>query len=46
LEKRIIFRLPDELFEQAKQAVKRKKAETVSDLLRMALTKFLEKPGA
>jgi Arc/MetJ-type ribon-helix-helix transcriptional regulator len=43
MEKRLIFRLPDNMFEQANKAVKNGKAKTVSHLMRIALREFLEK---
>jgi len=43
MQKRIIFRLPDQLFEQVEQAVKQGKAKTPSALIRSALKDFLEK---
>jgi Arc/MetJ-type ribon-helix-helix transcriptional regulator len=41
MEKRIIFRLPDGMFEQIDKAIKEGKAKTVSELIRTALSKFL-----
>jgi Arc/MetJ-type ribon-helix-helix transcriptional regulator len=43
LEKRIIFRLPDSMYEQVKEAVKKGKAKTPSELVRAALKEFLSK---
>jgi len=45
LEKRIIFRLPDSMYEQVKEAVKKGKAKTPSELIRAALKEFLSKEG-
>jgi len=41
MDKRIIFRLSDKLFQQVKDAVKSGKADTASELARMALAKLL-----
>lgn len=41
MDKRIIFRLPDEMYEQVNEAVRQGKAKTVSELIRAALSKFL-----
>jgi len=45
LEKRIIFRLPDSMYEQVKEAVKKGKAKTPSELIREAVREFLENEG-
>ena len=43
MRKRIIFRLPDQMYEQVNKAVKSGKAQTLSELIRAALKEFLEK---
>jgi len=43
MQKRIIFRLPDKLYEQVQQAVKNGKAKNPSELIRAALKEFLSK---
>ena len=42
MQKRLIFRLPDSMFEQINKAVKNGKAKSASDLIRAALKEFLE----
>jgi len=42
MEKRIIFRLPDTMYEQVNVAVKEGKAKTPSDLIRLALAQFFK----
>jgi len=37
-----MFRLPDKMYEQVNEVVKNGKAKTVSDLIRKALSEFLE----
>jgi Arc/MetJ-type ribon-helix-helix transcriptional regulator len=46
MEKRIIFRLPDQMFEQVNQAIKEGKAKNQSELIRAALKQFLEEAGS
>ena len=43
MQKRLIFRLSDKMFEQVNKAVKDGKAKNSSELARTALTEFLEK---
>jgi Arc/MetJ-type ribon-helix-helix transcriptional regulator len=43
VEKRIIFRLPDGLYKQALDTIKRGKAKNPSELMRKALQEFLRK---
>ena len=43
MEKRIIFRISDKMFEQLKEAVKEGRAKNPSELVRAALKEFLEK---
>ncbi len=45
MEKRIIFRLPDAMYEQVKRVVKEGKARNPSELIRAALEEFLSKQG-
>jgi Arc/MetJ-type ribon-helix-helix transcriptional regulator len=42
MQKRIIFRLPDAMYEQVAQAIKQGKAKTPSALIRQALEQFLK----
>jgi len=42
MQKRLIFRLPDEMYTQINRVVKKGKAKTVSDLIRQALKEFLK----
>jgi Arc/MetJ-type ribon-helix-helix transcriptional regulator len=42
MQKRLIFRLPDEMFVQVNRAVENGKAKTPSDLIRQALKEFLK----
>lgn len=42
LDKRIIFRLNDEMFRQVKHAIKNGKAKTKSELMRKAVQEFLK----
>jgi len=46
VKKRLIFRLPDKMFEQVNKAVKDGKAKNPSELVRAALKEFLEKETA
>lgn len=43
MEKRIIFRIPDEMYNNVLSAVKDGKAKNPSELIRMALSEFLSK---
>ena len=43
MEKRIIFRVPDEMYEKVNEAVKQGNARTISELVRAALSEFLTK---
>jgi len=42
MNRRIIFRLPDKMYEQVEKLMKTGKYETVSQVVREALKKFLE----
>jgi Arc/MetJ-type ribon-helix-helix transcriptional regulator len=44
MEKRLIFRVPDRIYEQVNKAVKDGKAKNPSELVRLALTEFLKNP--
>ncbi|MEM3700881.1 MAG: ribbon-helix-helix domain-containing protein [Candidatus Bathyarchaeia archaeon] len=41
MKKRIIFRVPDAMYEQVQEAVKKGLAKTPSELIRAALKQFL-----
>jgi len=43
MEKRIIFRVSDEMYEKVNEAVKQGNAKTISELGRAALSEFLTK---
>jgi Arc/MetJ-type ribon-helix-helix transcriptional regulator len=43
MQKRIIFRLPDELFEKIDGLIKKGKFKSLSQVMREALKQFLEK---
>ena len=45
MERRIIFRLPDLLFEQISEAIKYGRAKNTSELVRIALKEFLSEEG-
>jgi Arc/MetJ-type ribon-helix-helix transcriptional regulator len=42
MKNRIIFRVPEETYEQVNRAVKEGKAKTVSELIRASLKEFLK----
>jgi Arc/MetJ-type ribon-helix-helix transcriptional regulator len=42
MEKRLIFRIPDKMFDQVNNAIKNGKAKNPSELIRAALKEFLE----
>jgi Arc/MetJ-type ribon-helix-helix transcriptional regulator len=42
MKRRIIFRLPDDTYQQVSLAVKEGKAKTTSELIRTALEQFLK----
>jgi len=42
MDKRLIFRLPDQMYEQVNQAVQKGKAKNPSELIRAALREFLK----
>jgi len=43
VEKRIIFRLPDKMYEQVNEVVEAGKFKSLSELIRAALSEFLKK---
>jgi Arc/MetJ-type ribon-helix-helix transcriptional regulator len=43
MEKRIIFRLPDQMYEQVKRTVQKGKFKSLSEIVRQALEEFLNK---
>lgn len=45
MQKRVIFRLPDRMFEQVKQAIQQGIAKNTSELVRTAVQKYLREEG-
>jgi len=45
MKKRIIFRLPDKMYERVNEAVEAGRFRSVSELIRWALNEFLSKEG-
>lgn len=42
MDRRIIFRLPDDMFNEIKQAIRKGKAKTTSELMRKAIRELLK----